>query len=387
MKTVPLKIVILGLSITSSWGNGHSTTYRGLASALSDRGHNVLFLERDVPWYAENRDLPKPPYCRTCLYSDLNDLRRNFSHEVKSADLVIVGSYVPEGIEVGEWVLKTALGIKAFYDIDTPVTLARLKRGTNEYLTTDQIPRYDMYLSFTGGPVLNLLERVYGSPFARELYCSFDPALYYPEYCKKKWDLGYMGTYSPDRQPVLDELMLKSARHWKDRHFVVVGPLYPDKIAWPPNVQRTEHLPPSGHRLFFNSQRFTLNITRLEMVRAGYSPSVRLFEAAACGTPIISDYWEGIETLFCPEKEILIARSPADITEFICDIPDKERRAIGERGRERVLSRHTAAHRVSELESYVSILRSSTGEASELTAHNRAGTNLAVSPAPVRLRG
>jgi spore maturation protein CgeB len=388
MNSGGLNIVILGLSITSSWGNGHSTTYRGLLRALAARGHNLLFLERDVPWYAQNRDLPKPPYCRTYLYPDLNTLRRNFSQQVKSADLVIVGSYVPEGIEVGEWVLKTARGIKAFYDIDTPITLTRLKSGTNDYLSRDQIPRYDMYLSFTGGPVLKLIERAYGSPFARELYCSFDPEFYYPEAVEVKWDLGYMGTYSNDRQPVLEELMLNSARNSKNGRFAVVGPLYPDKIVWPVNVERIQHLPPSGHRSFFNAQRFTLNITRAAMIQAGYSPSVRLFEAAACGTPIISDYWEGLETLFRPGKEILIARSSKESTEFILDIPEKERRAIGDRGRKRVLSKHRAAHRVSELERYIGILRSSKkGETPELNAQGRAENNLAVSPAPMRLRG
>jgi len=347
-----LDIVILGLSITSSWGNGHATTYRGLVRELSRRGHDVLFLERDVEWYASNRDLPNPPYGRTELYSSLKELKGRFTADVRNADFVIVGSYVPEGTAIGDWVTSTAQGATAFYDIDTPVTLSRLKRGDAEYISTPLIPRYDVYLSFTGGPTLEQIERLYGSPMARPLYCSVDQELYYPEYIKLKWDLGYMGTYSDDRQPVLDRLMLEPARLWRKGRFVVAGPQYPDKIRWPRNVERIYHLSPVEHRAFYNAQRFTLNITRADMVRAGYSPSVRLFEAAACATPIISDYWEGLETFFELGGEILVSNSAEDTLKFLREMSEMERIAIGIRARERVLAKHTASHRAAELESY-----------------------------------
>lgn len=347
-----LRIVILGLSITSSWGNGHATTFRGLARELNERGHDVLFLERDVPWYAENRDLPAPPFCRTELYADLPELKRRFRAEIRNADLVIVGSYVPEGVPVGEWVTSVARGVTAFYDIDTPVTLAKLESGDLEYLSPELIARYQLYLSFSGGPILDRLERVYRSPMARPFYCSFDPSLYYPEAQEVRWDLGYMGTYSDDRQPPLERLMLEPARRLPDSRFVVAGPLYPAGITWPENVQRIEHLPPAEHRAFYNSQRFTLNITRAAMIRAGYSPSVRLFEAAACAVPIISDYWDGLESIFTPGKEILVARSPEETLRYLHDVTEAERQEIGRRARARVLSTHTAAHRAVELEGY-----------------------------------
>jgi spore maturation protein CgeB len=348
-----MKIVILGLSITSSWGNGHATTYRGLVRELVARGHDVLFLERDVPWYAENRDLPNPPYCRTKLYSSLDELKDSFLEQVRDADFVMVGSYVPEGVEVGKWVTATAQGITAFYDIDTPVTLSKLERGETEYLCPTLIPKYHLYLSFTGGPTLKHIEQLYGSPMARALYCSVDPQLYYPEECNQPWILGYMGTYSDDRQPILENLLLEPARQWKEGRFAVVGPQYPDAIAWPRNVDRIEHLPPSEHRSFYNSQLFTLNITRADMVRAGYSPSVRLFEAAACATPIISDYWQGIETIFEIGKEILIANSPEEVLRYLRETPEAERCAIGQRACDRVLAEHTAAHRAAQLEQYI----------------------------------
>jgi spore maturation protein CgeB len=352
VSTPSLRIVILGLSITSSWGNGHATTYRGLVRELTRRGHNLLFLERDVEWYASNRDLPRPLHGQTALYRDLTGLKQCFATEVEQADLVIVGSYVPEGREVGEWVIKTATGITAFYDIDTPVTLAKLARGEDEYLAPDLIPQYHMYLSFTGGPTLERLEQEYGSPMARPLYCSVDPALYYPEPSTVRWDMGYMGTYSDDRQPGLTRLLLEPALAWPEGRFVVAGPQYPLTIRWPRNVRRIQHLPPSRHRRFYNAQRFTLNLTRAEMIVAGFSPSVRLFEAAACGTPIISDYWDGIETLFEPGEEILIASSPKEALGWVRDLPEAERVAMGHRARSRVLSEHTAAHRAAELEGY-----------------------------------
>lgn len=349
-----MNIVVLGLSITSSWGNGHATTYRSLIRGLHERGHKVLFLERDVPWYAGNRDMPEPPFCRTALYSSLAELQRDFTRDVRQADLVIVGSYVPEGVQVGEWVCNTTRGLPAFYDIDTPVTLAKLERGDYEYLTPALISRYGLYLSFTGGPTLERLEREYGAPAARVLYCSVDPDLYFPEPQRHHvWDLAYLGTFSPDRQPALDRLLLDPARHWPQGRFLVAGPLYPDTIAWPQNVRRIEHLPPAEHRVFYNSQRFTLNITRADMVAAGWSPSVRLFEAAACGAPLISDPWPGLETIFRPDEEILIAHTTADVTHALTSISETERQALAARARARVLRSHTGVHRALELETYV----------------------------------
>lgn len=353
MSPSSLNIVILGLSITSSWGNGHATTYRGLMRGLVDRGHRVLFLEREVPWYAENRDLPKPPYGSTELYFSVSDLKKRFAPAIKEADLVIVGSYVPEGIAVGEWIVTTAQGITAFYDIDTPVTLAKLKRSEASYLSAALIPRYHMYLSFTGGPLLERIQEQYRSPMARPLYCSADPELYFPAAFEYQWDIGYLGTYSDDRQPLLERLMLEPARRLGRGRYVVAGPLYPNVIVWPDNVERIEHLPPAEHCHFYNAQKFTLNITRADMVRAGFSPSVRLFEAAACATPIISDYWEGLDHFFIPGTEILVSHSAEDTLRYLSELSEEERCILGERARARVLANHTAAHRAAELEGYV----------------------------------
>ena len=347
-----MNIVILGLSITSSWGNGHATTYRSLIRGLQQRGHEVLFLERDVPWYAANRDLPHPPYCRTVLYSSFGDLTAHYRDAVAAADLVITGSYVPDGVSIGHWVCDTARGLTAFYDIDTPVTLAKLARSDFEYLTPDLIPRYHLYLSFCGGPTLRQLEQQHGAQCARVLYCSVDPAHYYPETATPRWDLAYLGTYSEDRQPALDRLLLEPARRWPDGRFFVAGPMYPGSIVWPNNVHTQAHLPPAEHRAFYNAQRFTLNVTRADMIAAGWSPSVRLFEAAACATPILSDSWPGLEMVFEPRQEIRTAQSSEEALDTLRHSSEADRACLASRARARVLRCHTGYHRAAELEHY-----------------------------------
>ena len=344
-----LRVVVLGLSLSSSWGNGHATTFRALLKAFAARGHDVLFLERDVPWYAAHRDLSDPEFCRLEFYTGLEDLER-YRDVIAAADCVIVGSYVPEGVAVGRWVQKTARGVVAFYDIDTPVTLAKLERGDYEYLSPQLIPKYDVYFSFTGGPTLDLLMDRYGSPAARALYCSVDPELYPILGREKCWDLSYLGTYSPDRQPTLERLLIEPARRAPHLRFVVAGPQYPSDIKWPGNVERIDHVPPREHPAFYAASRFTLNVTRADMIRAGYSPSVRLFEAAACGTPIISDIWDGIGTLLEPESEIVLARDSDDVVKVLEGWNEGRRDRMGQASRKRILSEHTAAHRAVSME-------------------------------------
>ena len=346
-----MKLVVIGLTLGSSWGNGHATTYRALLRAFAARGHDILFLEREAPWYAgDRRDLAEPEFCRLAFYDSLEALK-SWRQEIAAADAVIVGSYTPQGVEVSRFVQATTRGVTAFYDIDTPVTLAKLARGDFEYLAPETIPGFELYLSFTGGPTLDLLERRYGAPTARALYCTADETTYQPLQTPVRWDLSYLGTYSPDRQPTLQRLLLEPARRAPHLNFVVAGPQYPSDIDWPANVERIEHLPPAKHPAFYNTSRFTLNVTRADMIAAGWSPSVRLFEAGACGTPIISDVWEGLDALFTPDREIILAQTPEQVLAALTTLPDEERRALGAAGRRRILAAHTARHRAAELES------------------------------------
>jgi spore maturation protein CgeB len=346
-----LNIVIIGLSVTSSWGNGHATTYRALIEALASRGHHVTFLERDVPWYRGHRDLTKPSNWTVRLYQSLQDIPRRYTSLIRDANLVILGSYVPDGIAIAEWVTAHAQGVTAFYDIDTPVTLAGLDQGL-EYLSPAMIPRFDLYLSFSGGPVPGMIEDAYGSPMARVLYCSADPDLYRPHPVKQHWSLGYLGTYSDDRQPSLERLLLAPAKMLADHQFVVAGSRYPEHLVWPDNVSRIEHLSQHQHPPFYSRQRFTLNLTRADMRALGFSPSVRLFEAAACGTPVISDRWPGIETIFEPGTEILLVSDAREVSQILRDIPEERRLAIADKARRRILADHTPDHRARQLEAY-----------------------------------
>jgi len=340
-----MKLVVLGLSLSSSWGNGHATTFRALLSAFAARGHEVLFLERDVPWYAGHRDLPDPDFCRLAYYGSLDDLAA-WREEIAGADAVMVGSYVPDGVVAGDFVLAHARGLTCFYDIDTPVTLARLERGDCDYLARRQIGAYDIYFSFSGGEVLARLERVYGARRALALYCSVDTARYRPLDVPVRWDLSYLGTYSPDRQPTLERLLIEPARLNPERRFAVAGPQYPEDIAWPANVTRIEHLPPAEHAAFYCASRFTLNVTRADMIAAGWSPSVRLFEAGACATPIISDRWRGLEELFEPDRAIILA----DDADAVIAALERPARPIGEAARAAVLAAHSAERRAERFE-------------------------------------
>jgi len=349
----PLRLLVLGLSLSSAWGNGHATTWRALLRAMAARGHDILFLEREAPWYAAHRDLDAPGYCRLAFYDGLPALASRWGDAIAAADAVIIGSYVPEGVAVGDLVLDRARGVTAFYDIDTPITLAALAAGEATYIAPRQIARHDLYLSFTGGPTLARIEHAFGAPAARVLHCSVDAEAYAPVAAAPRWDLSYLGTYSEDRQPALEALLLEPARRAPDLRFAVAGAQYPPEIRWPANVERIDHVPPDGHVGFYGASRFTLNLTRAAMRAAGFSPSVRLFEAAACAVPVITDAWPGLDQVFAPGSEILPAGDADAVLGLLRGMPEGRRRALGEAARRRVLAAHSARHRAAELEAHL----------------------------------
>jgi spore maturation protein CgeB len=350
-----VKIVICGLSITSSWGNGHATTYRALTRALRARGHDIVFFERDQEWYGSNRDMPEPPFCRVHLYEQWQDIVSLLRHELADADVAMIGSFFPDGVQAIDEMLDSAAGVKTFYDIDTPITVSKLRQGDLEYLHRDQIPGFDVYFSFTGGPMLRELKSQFGAKRAVPLYCSFDPNRYHWRQPDSRYqcDLSYMGTYAPDRQTKLEELFCRPAWELARKDFLLAGPQYPAKIAWPRNVRRIVHLEPEFHPYFYSSSLFTLNLTRNEMVQAGFSPSVRIFEAAGCGSTIISDIWPGLETFFELGEQILVAESSADVISYLNAMTEDDVKKIGRRAQELVLAEHSAEKRAVEFEQIV----------------------------------
>lgn len=351
-----MKIVIYGLTITSSWGNGHATTYRSLAKALARKRHLIHFIEKDVEWYRSNRDLPQPDFCTVHLYDDWFASSSSLLGLASDADAIVIGSYFPDAIAATTALLNAGRGPLLFYDIDTPITLSQLhSHGRTGYLDPALIPHYAAYLSFTGGPVLRELEDRFGSPRAIPFYCSVDPDLYKPMATVDEYrcDLSYLGTYAKDRQPKLMSLLNSTAALLPASAFLVAGPQYPPHIAWESNVHRVIHISPSAHPAFYSSSRFTLNLTRDDMVAAGYSPSVRLFEASACGAAILTDYWQGLQEFLQPGEEILLPADEHEVADILRNFPHEDRMRIGRRARSRILSQHTAAHRASQFEGVV----------------------------------
>jgi spore maturation protein CgeB len=349
-----MKIVIFGLSITSAWGNGHATTFRALTRALKERRHEIVFFERDQEWYASNRDLPQPTFCDVRIFPDWEHVLPSVRKELRNADVAVLGSYFPDAIKATQEIFASR-AVKAFYDIDTPITLARLRSGEAEYLRREDVPGFDVYFSFTGGPALRELESQFGARRAVPLYCSFDEEQYrfapLPEYA---CDFSYMGTYAADRQAKIETLFCEPARRLPSKKFILAGPQYPENIGWPANIQRIIHLNPRWHASFYSSSLFTLNVTRREMVTAGYSPSVRLFEAAACGATIISDNWQGLDTFLEPGQEVLLPNSTEDVVMYLNDMDENEIRRIGRNAQERVLAEHTSRVRALEFENHIS---------------------------------
>jgi spore maturation protein CgeB len=344
-----MRIGVLGLTLSSSWGNGHATTYRALLRATAARGHRIDFYEREQPWYAAHRDENSPGYCSLVFYRSLNELR-GLVQEIAACDAVLLGSFVPEGIAVAEILLAAGIRPLAFYDIDTPVTLAAVGSGRCTYMTAELIPAFDAYLSFSGGAALDILARRHRARRVLALPCGVDAEAYAPVDLPWRWDLGYLGTYSVDRQPTLDRLLVEPAQRLPQCRFVVAGPQYPEDIDWPSNVDRIDHVAPRDHPAFYGALRFALNVTRADMVSLGHSPSVRLFEAGACATPVISDPWPGLEEFFEVGSEVLVAESSRDVEELLSGIESHRAADIGRAARERVLRDHHAGRRAELLE-------------------------------------
>jgi len=344
-----MKLVIFGLTVSSSWGNGHATLWRGLCNALARRGHEVTFFERDVPYYANYRDLVWPESYKLILYPSWAEVNSLAKSAVAESDAAVVTSYCPDALNACALVLQSK-AVKVFYDLDTAVTLQTFRaRGAVDYIPSDGLAEFDLVLSYVGGRALKELEELFGARRAAPLYGSVDPGVHKPVAPSSHYhsDLSYLGTYAADRQNALQALFLDPARQLPQRKFMLGGAQYPDDFPWNENVWFVEHVPPPEHPAFYSSSKATLNVTRSAMAGFGYCPSGRLFEAAACETPVVSDTWEGMEQFFEPGREILVASSARDVVNAI-ELGDQELRQIGRAARERVFRAHTADHRAGE---------------------------------------
>ncbi|HEU4654074.1 MAG TPA: glycosyltransferase [Steroidobacteraceae bacterium] len=342
-----MKITIFGLSISSSWGNGHATLWRGLCKALAQLGHRVVFFERDVPYYANNRDAHSFDDIDLVLYASWDAIEHRAWRELATSDAAIVTSYCPDAIAAGESIFESSRPISVFYDLDTPVTLSQMRKGILvPYIGPRGLRDYEMVLSYTGGAALEQLRRYLGAKRARPLYGHVDPDLHHraPIDSRFRSHLSYLGTYAADRQHLVDEFFIEAARARPQSSFLLGGAQYPTAIDWPNNVSFVEHVPPSAHAAFFSSSQLTLNVTRAAMAEMGWCPSGRLFEAAACGATLVSDTWEGLEEFYSPGHEILLAENRSDVLAAL-DMDAAEIQRIGAAARERTLDEHTCHDR------------------------------------------
>ncbi len=349
-----MRFVIFGLTISSSWGNGHATLWRGLCKALGRAAHSVVFFERDVPYYRKHRDLTRTADYDLRLYSSWTDVQQQAHECLRNSDCAIVTSYCPDARLASDLVLGSRV-FSAFYDLDTPVTLNALAaNGTVDYIPSYGLEPFDLVLSYTGGSALTELSTRLGARRVAPLYGSVDPEAHHkvapdPSFSS---DLSYLGTYAADRQVQLEELFLQPAKSLSKKKFAIGGAQYPSEFPWSSNIYFVQHLPPPQHSAFYSSSSLTLNVTRAAMARMGYCPSGRLFEAAACGTPVISDRWEGLETFFQPDQEILVASDSDEVIRAL-NLEEDELTRIGKASQQRALEQHTAAHRAAELVSLI----------------------------------
>jgi spore maturation protein CgeB len=348
-----MKIVIFGLSISSSWGNGHATLWRGLCAALARKGHTVIFFERDVSYYAAHRDyFELPGDGKLILYSDWAEILGSAHRHLQDADVGMVTSYCPDGGAASELVLDSRAAIRAFYDLDTPVTLDRLRTGLQvNYIGPRGLRDFDLVLSYTGGAALEQLKTQLGARSVAPLYGSVDPSVHrpVPAHDRYRADLSYLGTHSSDRAAAVQNLFIEPARRLPQCKFLLGGAQYDASFPWQPNIYFSGHVPSADHPAFYCSSRLTLNVTRGPMADMGYCPSGRLFEATACGVAVVSDHWDGLDCFFERDSEILIASETGDVLQALERSPE-ELASIARAGRERTLADHTAEVRAGELE-------------------------------------
>ena len=347
-----MKLVVFGLTVSSSWGNGHATLWRGLIRALAKRGHRVVFFERDVPYYASTRDLWELPGAELVVYGDWEANLSLARRQLADADVGLVTSYHYDALAATALVLDSAAPLKAFYDLDTPVTREGLEEGREvAYVGPGGLAGFDLVLSYTGGRALEELRTRLGARRTAPLYGHVDPDVHrpVPPLEAETADLSYLGTYAADRQAALEALLVEPARRMPERRFLIGGAQYPEDFPWTSNIHFRRHLPPPEHPAFYRSAALTLNVTRRAMAAFGWCPSGRLFEAAACGVPILSDAWEGLDAFFTPGGEILTAGTTEEAMAAIA-APREELARMARAARDRTLDEHTSARRAAELE-------------------------------------
>lgn len=347
-----MNIAIFGLSISSSWGNGHATIWRGLVRALILNNHKVTFFEKNVPYYAQNRDFLGMDGLNLVLYDSWQGVELTAASILNSVDVAIVTSYCPDALVASDLILCREVPLHIFYDLDAAATLKQIENGKKPFYIGNRLLKdFDLVFSYTGGQVIETIKEKLAAKEVFPLYGCVDPLVHRPVKSSPVYrsDLSYLGTFAPDRQEMLTRLLIETAHKNPAHKFIIGGALYPENFMWGANISFVAHVPPSEHSSFYCSGKFTLNITRGAMAETGFSPSGRLFEAASCGVPVISDQWAGVEQFFTPGEEIVIATNSEDVTDAL-QMSEENRMTIAFRAYQRVQREHTAMHRIKDFE-------------------------------------
>jgi len=346
-------IAFFGSSLVSSYWNGAATYYRGIVHALHRRGHRVTFYEPDAFERQSHRDMEDPDWAKVVVYpGEGEEGVMRALEQARGADVVVKAS----GVGVFDALLERevlALGgagtTVIFWDVDAPATLERIAHDPEDPFRA-LIPRYDLVLTYGGGPPVIEAYRGFGARDCIPVYNALDPETHHPVPREARFsaDLGFLGNRLPDREARVDRFFFEAARRAPDQRFLLGGSGWDDTI--PANVRRLGHVSTRDHNALNCSVRMVLNVNRDSMARFGWSPPTRVFEAAGAGACLIVDAWEGIEEFLEPGREVLVAEHGLAVADYLRGIDADQARRIGENARRRLLADQTYAHRALQVE-------------------------------------
>ncbi len=351
-----MNIAFFGSSLVSAYWNGAATYYRGIIRALNARGHAVTFYEPDAYERQQHRDMADPDWARVVVYPATDDGVRKAIDEAQAADLIVKASGVgvfDEFLEAAVADMKRPGKLVIFWDVDAPATLDRTGRNEGDPFRK-LIPRYDLILTYGGGPPVVEAYEALGARRCVPIYNALDPATHFPVPPEPRFsaDLAFLGNRLPDREQRVDEFFLRAASAAPQCSFLLAGAGWENKPV-PPNVKYFGHLYTRDHNAFNSSARAVLNVSRESMARYGYSPATRVFEAAGAAACIITDSWQGLEMFLEPGREVLVARHGREVAAHVRELTPGRARFMGQSARRRVLAEHTYAHRAEKVEAAI----------------------------------
>lgn len=348
-----MNIAFFGSSLVSAYWNGAATYYRGIIRALAELGHSVTFYEPDAYERQAHRDLEPPPWARVVVYPATEDGVSRELERARQADVIVKASGIgvfDELLERAAVELRAPGKIVVFWDVDAPATLDRVNADPADPFR-ELIPRYDLVLTYGGGPPVVAGYKALGARQCVPVYNALDPATHHRAGRDARFEchLAFAGNRLPDREARVEEFFLRAAALLPDRRFLLAGNGWDDKPV-PPNVRRIGHLYTRDHNAFNSTALAVLNVNRDSMARYGYSPPTRIFEAAGAAACIITDAWTGLDLFLEPGREALAARDGAEVAEHMAALTPERAWEIGEAAMRRVLAEHTYRQRAAEVE-------------------------------------